>query len=134
MTPPSDDRCAEETTVKPPYPPLYTLLLPALSQAKHSVRLPLPSVRGVRIPRRAYETTTEDRMTITTGTVRIIGWAGGLVLGASAFGMSWATQSVQVPLWAAFVLTFIPTSDLIDAVQDVLDAVTNRVTPDTNQE
>jgi ABC-type multidrug transport system permease subunit len=55
-------------------------------------------------------------------TVRFVSWGVGLVLAGSAFGVGWATQPVEVPLWGLFVVTFVPTSDLIDAIREVLDA------------
>ena len=65
---------------------------------------------------------------VPTSTIRVIIWVASFVTAGAAFGMDWAIQSVEVPLWALLVLTFIPTSDLIDVVQDIIDAVSSKVT------
>ena len=64
---------------------------------------------------------------VATSTLRIAGWAGGAVLAGSAFGMGWVAQAVEIPLWGLLVLTFIPTRDLIQATQEILDAVVAKV-------
>lgn len=61
--------------------------------------------------------------------VRAVGWTAGLIVGASMFGLSWATQSVEVPLWGLMVLTFVPTRDFIEAFRGLLNGVQQRVEP-----
>ena len=58
-----------------------------------------------------------------TAAIRVVLWTTSLLGAGAAFGMAWATQTIEVPLWSLLVLTFIPTSDLIDVAQDVLDAL-----------
>lgn len=64
---------------------------------------------------------------VATGAVRIVIWGGGAILAGSAFGMDWVMQEVSIPLWGLLVLTFVPTRDLIQAAQDILDAVVAKV-------
>ncbi|WP_265112295.1 hypothetical protein [Halosolutus halophilus] len=65
---------------------------------------------------------------VATSTLRVILWGTSLLTAGAAFGMDWAIQSVEVPLWAFLVVTFVPTRDLVDAVTDVLDAAVRKVT------
>ena len=41
-------------------------------------------------------------------------------------GMEWATQTVELPLWAALVLIFVPTSKLIDLAEQLLESTAKR--------
>ena len=63
---------------------------------------------------------------VTTSTIRVVTWAGGVVVAGGAFGMAWATQPIEVPVWAVLVLTFVPTSDLIDVVQELLEGTAEK--------
>ena len=63
---------------------------------------------------------------VATATIRLLGWGGAFVFSAGAFGLAWATQTLEVPLWAVLVLTFVPTSDLIEVIQSVVDAAAEK--------
>ncbi|WP_265109189.1 hypothetical protein [Halosolutus halophilus] len=65
---------------------------------------------------------------VATSTLRVVLWGTSLLTAGAAFGMDWAIQTVQIPLWALLVVTFVPTRDLVDAVTDVLDATVRKVT------
>lgn len=71
---------------------------------------------------------------VTASTLRVIVWVAGVTVAGSAFGMEWATQQVSGPLWAWFVLTFVPTVHLIQGTQDLIDAAVDRVTPQTGSD
>ena len=53
--------------------------------------------------------------------IRTVIWIisiGGL---SAAFGAGWMTQSVDMPLYAVLILTFIPTLELIDWVRSYVE-------------
>ncbi|WP_049925364.1 hypothetical protein [Halopiger goleimassiliensis] len=66
---------------------------------------------------------------VTTSTIRVVAWTASLVTAGAAFGMDWAIQTVEIPLWALLVVTFVPTRDLVDATIEILDAVVQKMTP-----
>lgn len=63
-------------------------------------------------------------------TLRAASWILGTATGASMFGLQWATQTLDTPVWALLVLTFVPTSELIATLLTFLQAAQYRVTPD----
>lgn len=66
---------------------------------------------------------------VATSTIRVTAWTISLVTAGAAFGMEWATQPVEIPLWALLVVTFVPTRALVDAALDIIDAVVQKFTP-----
>ena len=64
---------------------------------------------------------------VATSAARVVVWSAGAVVAGSAFGMGWAGQEVSVPLWGLLVLTFVPTSDLIETTRLMLDSVAEKV-------
>ena len=66
---------------------------------------------------------------VATSTIRVAAWTISLATAGAAFGMDWAIQPVEIPLWALLVVTFVPTRDLVDATIDIIDAVVQKFTP-----
>jgi hypothetical protein len=57
----------------------------------------------------------------------IVLWVGSVFVAVGGVGFAWASQSVEVPLVWVLVLTFIPTRDLTQFFQRVLDASVSKI-------
>lgn len=51
------------------------------------------------------------------GSRRIVAWSGLLGFSFLMTGVTWATQSVEVPIWAILVLTFVPLESIVEALK-----------------
>lgn len=66
---------------------------------------------------------------VATSTIRVTAWTISLATAGAAFGMDWAIQPVEIPLWALLVVTFVPTRALVDAALEIIDALVQKFTP-----
>lgn len=55
------------------------------------------------------------------GTSRVLLWASSAVGAVALNGFEWAGQTIEIPFMWLLVLTFVPTSDLIDVWRAQLD-------------
>lgn len=49
--------------------------------------------------------------------LRAILWSASVAVSGAAFGLSWLTQTVELPVWALLALTFIPTREITDGLR-----------------
>lgn len=52
---------------------------------------------------------------------RLLLWSGSVIVTGSAVGMGWMMSTVQIPISWLLLLTFVPTTELIDVIRSNLN-------------
>lgn len=53
---------------------------------------------------------------------RPITWLATGIVASIGFGLAWAAEPVEVPLWAVLLLTFMPLESIVEAIKTKLPA------------
>lgn len=61
----------------------------------------------------------------------ILAWGAATVAAGGLWGAAWLTQTVTVPLWGLFILTWIPTRELTQVAQSGLERIETRLQQNT---
>jgi ABC-type multidrug transport system permease subunit len=57
----------------------------------------------------------------------LAGWVGLFAVSTVAWGLGWLTETVTVPLWGIFALTFVPTMEFVELIQTATDRAESRI-------